>query len=359
MELFTPWTLGSVKLKNRIVMSPMTRCRAIGNVANELMATYYRQRASAGLIVTEGTSPSPNGLGYARIPGIFSTKQVEGWRQVTEAVHGEGGRIFLQIMHVGRIAHPDNMPAGSEILAPSAVQAKGEMWTDGGGMQPHPAPREMTLDDIATARGEYVAGARNAVEAGFDGIELHGANGYLLEQFIHPDTNRRTDGYGGSIEKRCRFVLEVAEEVAGAIGKERTGIRLSPYGVFNDLTPYDDIDATYTWLAGQLDVLGIVYVHLVDHSSMGAPPVDPRTVARIREVFTGTLVLSGGYTGERAEADIASGRANLVAFGQAFLANPDLPQRILDGASLQEPDPDTFYTADEKGYTDYPTQEGQ
>ena len=358
MKLFTSWNLGKAELKNRIVMSPMTRCRAIGNIPNELMARHYVQRSSAGLIITEGTAPSPNGLGYARIPGIFSAEQVAGWRLVTGAVHEAGGLIFMQLMHVGRIAHPDNMPPGAEILAPSALRAGGEMWTDGGGMQPHPAPREMTLDDIAAARGEFVTAARNAVEAGFDGIEFHAANGYLLEQFIHPHTNRRSDGYGGSIESRCRFVLEVAEEVAAAIGKERVGIHLSPYGTFNDMTPYDETDKTYTWLAGRINDLGLAYVHLVDHSATGGPPVDSRTVSGIRENYRGTLILNGGYDGTRAAEDVDSGRADLIAFGRSFIAHPDLPQRLLDGAPLREPDADTFFTADEKGYTDYPEGEG-
>lgn len=354
MKLMTPLNLGAIELRNRVVMSPLTRCRAIGGIPNELMARYYVQRSSAGLIITEGTAPSPNGLGYARIPGIFSEEQLAGWRLVTGGVHDAGGRIFMQIMHVGRIAHPDNMPDGAEIIAPSAVQAKGEMWTDGGGMQPHPVPREMTAGDIAAARGEFVAAACNAIEAGFDGIELHAANGYLLNQFIHPGTNRRTDEYGGSIKKRCRFVLEVAEGVAAAIGKDRTGIHLSPYGTFNDLAPYNETDEVYTWLAGRLDDLGLVYVHLVDQSSMGGPPPDPRTASRIREVFGGTLILNGGYDGERAEKDIVEGRADLISFGRSFIAHPDLPNRLLDGAPLREPDPATFYSADEKGYTDYP-----
>jgi N-ethylmaleimide reductase len=230
------------------------------------------------------------------------------------------------------------------------------MWTDSDGMQPQPVPREMTVADIERAREEYVQAARNAVAAGFDGIELHSANGYLLEQFIHPASNRRTDEYGGSIERRCRFVVEVAAAVAAAIGAERVGIRLSPYGVFNDMPLYDEIDEAYVMLAGALDEKGLVYLHLVNHSSMGAPAVDPATVRRIREAFSRTLILSGGYDRDRAEGDLQSGRADLVAFGRPFIANPDLPERLRTGSSLAVPDDATFYTADEKGYTDYPTR---
>jgi N-ethylmaleimide reductase len=355
MKLFTQHRLGAIELKNRIVMSPMTRNRAPGNVPNQLMARYYSQRASAGLIVTEGTSPSPNGLGYARIPGIYSAAQVAGWRLVTDAVHAAGGRIFVQLMHTGRITHPANLPAGAEVVAPSAVAAREQMWTDSDGMQPLPTPREMTIADIAAAREEFVRAARNAVEAGFDGIEFHGANGYLLEQFIHPGTNRRTDEYGGSIEKRCRFVLEVAAGAVAAIGGEKVGIRLSPYGVFNDMPLHDEIDAAYTWLAGRLDAAGLAYVHLVDHSVMGAPPVDAGTVRAIRGAVSRTLILSGGYDRERAERDLLAGRADLVAFGRPFIANPDLPRRMAEGAPIAAPDPATFYTPGEQGYTDYPS----
>jgi N-ethylmaleimide reductase len=354
VKLFTPYRLGAIELKNRIVMSPMTRNRAPGNVPNALMARYYAQRASAGLIVTEGTSPSPNGLGYARIPGIYSPAQVAGWRLVTDAVHAAGGRIFVQLMHTGRITHPANLPAGAEVVAPSAVASQGEMWTDSDGMQPLPVPREMTLADVNAAREEYVRAARNAVEAGFDGIEFHAANGYLLEQFIHPGTNRRADEYGGSIEKRCRFVLEVAAGAVAAIGGERVGIRLSPYGVFNDMPAYEEIDASYTWLARQLDAAGLAYVHLVDHSAMGAPAVDAGTVRAIREAVTRALILSGGYDRERAERDIQAGRADLVAFGRPFIANPDLARRMAEGAPIAAPDPATFYTPGELGYADYP-----
>jgi N-ethylmaleimide reductase len=234
MDLFSPFELGSIQLANRVVMAPMTRSRALGNLPNDLMADYYRQRATAGLIITEGTAPSPNGLGYPRIPGLFSAEQVEGWRKVTEAVHGAGGKIVAQLMHVGRVAHPLNLPEGGEIIAPSAIAAAGEMYTDQEAMQPHPTPREMTEVDIAAAREEFVQAARNAIEAGFDGVELHGANGYLLEQFLSPHTNRRTDAYGGSVAKRGRFVAEAAEAVAAAIGAEKVGLRLSPHSLFND-----------------------------------------------------------------------------------------------------------------------------
>ncbi len=230
--LYTSTTLGPLVLQNRMVMAPMTRSRATGNIPNALMADYYAQRGTAGLIITEGASPSPNGLGYARIPGIFSQAQVEGWKATTEAVHKKGAKIFLQIMHSGRISHPLNMPAGARVIAPSAVAASGEMYTDAGGMKPFPVPEAMTLEDIKSTVAEYVQGAKNAVAAGFDGIELHGANGYLLEQFIRPNSNLRTDNYGGSIENRARFVLEVVNAVIAAIGREKVGIRLSPFGVF-------------------------------------------------------------------------------------------------------------------------------
>ena len=352
--LYTSATLGSLVLQNRMVMAPMTRSRAPGNIPNALMVDYYTQRGTAGLIITEGVSPSPNGLGYPRIPGIFSTAQVEGWKAITEAVHKKGAKIFLQIMHSGRISHPLNMPAGARVIAPSAVAASGEMYIDGEGMKPFPVPQAMTLEDIKATVAEYVQGAENAVAAGFDGIELHGANGYLLEQFIRPNSNLRTDSYGGSIENRARFVLEVVNAVTAAIGRERVGIRLSPFGVFNDMPLYDSMEEDYTWLAKQLNLSGLAYIHLVDHSSMGAPIVPDSMKATFRNTFKGTLILSGGYDARRAESDLTEGKGDLIAIGMAFLANPDLVKRWKTGAALNAPDMDTLYTPGPKGYTDYP-----
>jgi len=354
-KLFTPAKTGTHELKNRIVMSPMTRCRAIGNVPNELMAEYYKQRSAAGLIITEGTSPSPNGLGYARIPGIFSEAQVNGWKKVTTAVHQVGGKIIIQFMHSGRISHSLNMPEGSRILSPSAVKAAGQMWTDAHQMQDFPVPQAMTAEDLISTIAEFVAAAKNAMEAGFDGVELHGANGYLLEQFLSPVSNVRTDSYGGNVENRCRFMLEVVNAVADAIGKNNTGIRLSPYGVASDMPHYPDIDATYDYLSKQLNKIGIAYIHLVDHSAMGAPAVPAEIKKSIRKNFKNTLILSGGYNKESAEADIESGLADLVAFGRPFINNPDLVERMKNNLALsQDLKMDLFYSADEKGYTDYP-----
>ena len=358
LDLFSPAQLGSLTLASRIVMAPMTRNRSLGNTPGPLVAEYYGQRAGAGLIITEGTSPSPNGLGYPRIPGIFSAEQIEGWKAVTEAVHSRGGKLFMQLMHTGRIGHPANLPAGAELLAPSAVAAAGEIWTDAQGMQAHPVPREMTTADLQAAVLEFAQGARNAVAAGFDGIELHAANGYLLEQFLNPGSNRRTDGYGGSSENRSRFVLEVVDAVIAAIGKERVGIRLSPHGVFNDIAPFPETEDVYAALAARLDARGLAYLHLVDHSAMGAPPVAAATLARIRAAFRGILILSGGYDRARAEADLASGQADLIAFGRPFIANPDLPARLQAGAALAAPDMASFYTPAEAGYTDYPALQG-
>jgi N-ethylmaleimide reductase len=354
-HLFSEGALGSLRLQNRLVMSPMTRSRAIGNVPNALMAEYYRQRASAGLIVTEGTSPSPNGLGYARIPGAYSAEQVAGWKLVTDAVRPLGARMFMQLMHTGRVTHPLNLPPGARVVGPSAVAANGQMYTDAEGMQPLPIPEEMSLADIAAAVAEYAQAGRNAIAAGFDGVELHGANGYLLEQFIRPTSNIRTDGYGGSIENRARFVVESVAAVIAAIGKERVGIRLSPFGVFNDMPLYDAMESDYAYLAGQLQAQGLAYIHLVDHSSMGAPVVPASMKDTFRRVFTNTLILSGGYDAARAEADLAAGRADLIAVGKPFLANPDLVTRWQGGHELNAPDMATFYTPGEKGYTDYAT----
>lgn len=353
-KLFTEVTLGQIKLKNKVVMAPMTRSRSIGNIPGDLVAEYYEQRSEAGLIITEGTSPSPNGLGYARIPGIFSKEQIAGWKKVTDRVHAKGSKIFIQLMHTGRIGHPANLPEGGVILAPSAVLAKGQMWTDKEGMKDHPTPKEMTTAEILAARDEYVQASKNAIEAGFDGVELHAANGYLMEQFLHPSSNKRTDEYGGSIEKRIKFVTDTAAAVASAIGKDKVGIRLSPYGAFNDLGPHEDTHEEYGLLAEKLNEIGIVYIHLVDHSSMGAPKVEPATVKKIREAFKRTLILSGGYDRARAEADLDSGAADLIAFGKPFLSNPDLVTKLEKGLPLAPVDQTTLYTPDAKGYTDYP-----
>jgi N-ethylmaleimide reductase len=324
-------------------------------VPNELIASYYEQRSGAGLIITEGTSPSPNGLGYARIPGLFSKEQVDGWKKTTTAVHKGGAKIFVQFMHSGRISHQLNMPEGTQILAPSAVKAAGQMWTDAQQMQDFPIPKAMSAEELTMTKNEFVNAAKNAIEAGFDGVELHAANGYLLEQFLSPVSNIRTDNYGGSVINRSRFVLEVVAAVAEAIGKEKTGIRVSPYGVASDMPIYPQIDATYNYLSEQLNELGIAYIHIVDHSAMGAPVVPLETKDMIRKNFKTPIILSGGYDMERAEADLESGLGDLVAFGRPFINNPDLINRFKNNWPLtQDLKMDLFYSADEKGYTDYP-----
>jgi len=371
--LFDEYALGELDLPNRAVMAPMTRSRAIGSIPNELMAEYYAQRAEAGLIVTEGVSPAPNGLGYPRIPGLWSDEQVEGWKLVTDAVHDAGGRIFAQLMHTGRVAHPANLPEGGRVVAPAAVPLTDtKMWVDDAGEElPIPTADRMEPPEVEVAMSEYVQAAENAIRAGFDGIELHGANGYLIEQFIHPHTNRRMDGWGGSVATRCRFAIQTAEKVVAAIGGDRVGMRLSPYGVFNEMPHYDEIDMTYLHLARQLGQAGLAYLHIVDHSSMGAPDVPTEIKASMREAFDGTFILSGGYDHERAvedltpevieheeegeEDEVLPANADLIAFGRPFLANPDLLERFRKGAELNEPRPDLFYTPGAEGYTDYPT----
>jgi N-ethylmaleimide reductase len=278
--LYSPVTLGPYTFKNRVAMSPMTRSRAQGNVPDDLMVEYYKQRAgSAGLIITEGTSPSPNGLGYPRIPGIFSAAQVAGWKKITDAVHSKGSKIFVQLMHTGRVGHPNNLPQGAAVVGPSAIAAAGEMYTDAEGAKPHPTPKAMTEADVKTAIGEFEQAAKNAVAAGFEGIELHGANGYLLEQFIRRTSNKRTDTYGGSIENRARFALDVIKATTAAIGKDKVGIRLSPFGVFNDLPLYPEMEAEYAYLARALNATGLFYTgrSLADGRAGGAA-IDQRYV---------------------------------------------------------------------------------
>lgn len=348
--------LGEITLKNRIVMAPMTRSRAIGNIPNDLIAEYYEQRAGAGLIITEGTSPSPNGLGYSRIPGIFSDEQVNGWKTVTDRVHSKGSKIFVQLMHTGRISHESNLPEGAKVLAPSAVKAAGQIWSDSLQMVDHSEPNAMTAEELEITKNEFISAAKNAINAGFDGIELHAANGYLLEQFLSPISNVRTDNYGGSIENRAKFVLEVVDGAIAAIGKDKVGIRVSPYGVASDMPHYDEIDQTYSYLSTELGKRGMAYIHLVDHSAMGAPAVPTEIKQTIKNNFGGTVILAGGYDLDSANATLAGEIANLIAIGRPFINNPDLVQRFEKGLPLSgQLDFNTFYTPGSIGYTDYPT----
>lgn len=353
-SLFAPAQLGGLTLQNRLVMAPMTRSRAIGNVPNDLMATYYAQRSAVGLVITEGTSPSKDGLGYPRIPGSYSPEQQEGWRKVAQAVHAGGAKLFIQLMHTGRVGHPLNLPPGGEVIAPSAVAAGGKMHTDQEGPQPHPVPRAMTADDLGRAVAEFVHASRTAIAAGADGVELHAANGYLLEQFLNPGSNQRTDRYGGSIENRIRFVVEVASAVAQAIGGAHVGIRLSPYGANGDMKPYQGIDETYLALISALGPTGVQYIHVVDHSSMGAPPVPAALKASLRAAWPRTMILCGGFDRTSAEAALAAGQADLIAFGRPVLATPDFVKRLERGQAMNAVDFSTAYTPGAKGYTDYP-----
>jgi N-ethylmaleimide reductase len=355
-QVLTPVAIGPVSLANHLVMAPMLRGRALGGVPNELMAEYYGQRATAGLIITEGAAPAANGLGYARMPGLYNQDQLAGWQQTTQAVHARGGKVFAQLMHNGRIFHPLNLPAGAEGVGPSAIAAQGQIWTDQQQLQNHLIPRALTTAEVKVVVQEFGRAARNARDAGFDGVELHGANGYLVEQFLNPYSNQRTDEYGGSVVNRARFLLETVRAISEAIGTERTGVRLSPYSTLNDQPTYPEIEETYVYLAKELHSMGLAYLHLIN-VSFGAEAT--RMVQTIRQQYPGTLLLNGGFDRlDSIEAVLQSGQADLVSIGRPFIANPDLVHRLQAGlplaaanlATYGAPGPDGFA----EGYTDYP-----
>jgi N-ethylmaleimide reductase len=365
-RLFQPVSLGRYTLRHRIVMAPLTRSRARqpGNVPYALNASYYAQRASAALILTEATQVSQQAQGYAWTPGIHSHEQVDGWRLVTGAVHGLGGLIFMQLWHVGRISHPALQPDGMLPVAPSAIKPAGEAFIENekgeGALVPFVTPRALQIEEMPYLVQQYVRAAKNAQEAGFDGVEVHSANGYLLDQFINSRTNRRNDAYGGPIQNRARLPLEVLEAVCGVWGPERVGIRLSPLGSFNDIGD-DDPEATFAYLAERLNGYGLAYLHIVNPATAalekGAKPdeASSRMLRLIRETYRGTLIVAGGFDRDSAQAWLQQGDADLIAFGRKFIANPDLPERFRRGAALNAADPSTFYGGGAKGYTDYPT----
>lgn len=350
--LLSPIKIGPYDLPNRIVMAPLTRMRAPDSIPTDLMETYYAQRASAGLIISEATPISPQGVGYPSTPGIYNALQVAAWTKITEAVHAKNGHIFLQLWHVGRISHPD-FHDGQLPVAPSAITPKGDAVTPSG-MKPFVTPRALATDEIQGIVEDYRLAAENALAAGFDGIEIHSANGYLLDQFLRDGTNERTDRYGGSLENRVRFLLEVTEAAVSVWGAERVGIRLSPSGTFNDMTDSDP-KTLFVYLLGQLNRFGLAYLHIVDALESdirhGANVIN---LEELRNAYNGTLIVCGGYDQTRAEDVITQGMADAVAFGQLYIANPDLAERFKLNAPLNAPDANTFYGGDEKGYTDYP-----
>lgn len=361
VDLFTPVAVGPYRLRNRMVMAPLTRNRAgEGHAPTEMNAEYYAQRASAGLIITEATQVSPQGIGYPDTPGIHTPEQVEGWRLVTEAVHERSGRVFLQLWHVGRISHPVMQEGGALPVAPSAIAPEGEIFTVEG-MKPFVAPRALETGEIRGIVEQYRAGAEKALAAGFDGVEIHAANGYLIDQFLEDGTNRRTDEYGGSVENRARFLLEVVEAAVSVWGADRVGVRISPGGTFNDMSDSDPA-RTFGYAAEALNRFGLAYLHVVEPPKAEMFKVDGRPASPtsyLRPIFTGTIITAQGYDFESGTARLARGDADLVAFGRLFLANPDLPERFAKGAPLNEPDASTFYGGDERGYTDYPALEDQ
>ena len=347
MNLFSALTLGHYSLRNRMVMAPMTRSRADAQgVPSPLAVEYYAARADAGLILTEGTGPSPMGMGYARTPGIYNDAQIAGWRVVTDAVHARGGRIFLQIMHVGRIAHSANRTIPDPPVAPSAIRADGQMWTDSQGMQPYDMPRALEISEIPGVTAEFAQATKNAIAAGFDGVELHSASGYLPNQFLSTSANQRTDAYGGSIENRIRFDVETLKAMIAAAGSAgKIGMKVSPGMKFNGIDDADPIP-THVALAKAIAPLGMAYLHVM-RTGIGAE-------AALREAYPGTLLVGGGFKKEEASKVLAEGRADAIVFGSTYLANPDLVTRFERDAPLNAPDPSTFYTPGAKGYTDYP-----
>jgi N-ethylmaleimide reductase len=346
ITLMTPGRIDGFDTRNRMVMAPMTRCRAEAlGVPSALAIEYYVQRATAGLIITEGTAPSAVGQGYIRTPSIYSADQVAAWRKITDAVHAKGGRMFMQLMHVGRIGHAANRCTEEPLVAPSAVRAAGQMWTDAQGMQDYDMPRALEQGEIPAVIAEYAHATRNAIEAGFDGVELHAASGYLPMQFLSTGANHRTDAYGGSLEKRLRFVLETLDAMARAAGSaSRVGIKISPAMPFNDIRD-DDPAETYTALVRAISPMGLAYLHVLQ-SAM------PDTFKMLRPLFAGPFLAGGGFTRETGDAALAAGQADFIVYGKLFVANPDLPHRFAKRAALNAPDPGTFYSTGTQGYTD-------
>ena len=347
IDLKTPLLLGDLQLKNRFVMAPMTRDRAgAGGVPQAMNATYYAQRAGAGLVITEGTPPDALGQGYLRVPGLYTPAQVAGWRGVTDAVHAAGAPIFCQLMYVGRASHPSFLD-GATPVGPSAVRAEGKVFT-AAGMQPFVTPRALTSDEIRGVIDIYRRATELAVQAGFDGVELHGTSGYLPNQFLSPRSNHRTDEWGGTVENRARFLLAAVDAMASVRGSGRVGVRIGPAFTFNDVEDPNPQE-TYGYVTDQLNRRGLAYLHLV------VTPAPWDVLGFVRARFSGPLIANGGYDKARANADLAAGRAELISFASAFLANPDLPERFAKDAKLNTPDKATFYTDGPKGYTDYPT----
>jgi len=354
LDIFSPLKLGPLQLPNRVVMAPMTRNRAgRGNVPGPLDATYYAQRASAGLIISEATQISPQGVGYPGTPGIHSAEQIAGWKDVTDAVHAAGGRMFLQLWHVGRISHPSLQPDGALPVAPSAIAPAGQAMT-AEGLKPFVAPRALETEEIAGIVEDYRQAAHNARDAGFDGVELHGANGYLIDQFLRDRSNRRTDRYGGTAQNRVRFLIEVVEAIVGEWGAERVGVRLSPTNPFNDMADSNPA-STFATAVAELNRFGLAYLHVVEPAA--SDPVgdgDMPDVRFFRKLWRGALMGNKGYDLARANAVIQAGWADLVSFAVLFLANPDLPVRFRRGGPFNPPDRKTFYGGTATGYTDYP-----
>ena len=350
IDLFTPLNIGPLALRNRMVMAPLTRNRAgEGNVPQDMNAEYYRQRASAGLIISEATQISEEGVGYPATPGIHSPEQVVGWKKVTRAVHGEGGLIFMQLWYCGRISHPDLLPNNQQPVSASAVKPEGEAFTYEG-PKPFVEPRALETSEIPGIIDQYCRASINAKKAGFDGVEIHAANGYLLDQFLRDGTNQRDDQYGGSIENRARLLLEVVDTVTHIWDSQLIGVRISPDNSFNDIHDSDP-QALFNYVAEALDKRKLAYLHVVEGGFMGEHAVD---YDQIRERFKGNYMANLGYDKEKAQAAIGSGHADLVSFGTLFLANPDLVERFKANAELNTPDKDTSYGGDEHGYTDYP-----
>ncbi len=353
MNLFSPLTIGNQTLNNRILMAPLTRCRSIeNNVPNDLMATYYAQRASAGLIISEATQISTQGIGYPATPGIHTAEQVSGWKKVTKAVHDKGGKIFVQLWHVGRISH-SAYHNGKLPVAPSCIKPSGQVYTHEG-MKDYETPRALRVEEIKEIVKEYAKAAKNALESGFDGVEIHSANGYLLDQFLRDGTNQREDEYGSNIENRSRFLLEVIQAVTAEIGSDKVGVRLSPSGTFNDMSDSNPQEH-FTYVCKKISDFNLAYLHIIDalegDIKHGATVVELQV---LRDAYKGVLVTNGGYDEERGNKVIENNLADAVSFGTLFIANPDLPERFKIGADLNEADANTFYTQDEKGYTDYP-----